>query len=100
MLRVRLYPITVIIVAVGLLSPSLVAAAESDGPTYRPSGRSPEPLDIRTNAYGASALAPLALEIGDRAADFTVPLSGGGSFSLANARSGGPTVIVFYRGHW
>ena len=84
-----------------LLSLSVAAAAAAETfPAYKPSGRSPEPLDIRTNAYGASSLAPTALEIGTTAPDFTVPTAGGGDFSLSSARSRGPVTIIFYRGHW
>lgn len=80
------------------LAPALATA--SDYPRYKPASRSPEPLDIRTNAYGASRSAPDALRIGDRAPDFTVPRAGGGIVSLAEARETGPVVVIFYRGHW
>jgi hypothetical protein len=83
-----------------LLAIGLAAAAAPDVPRYKPSARSPEPLDIRTNAYGASRLAPAALGIGATAPDFDVPRAGGGTVSLARARTRGPVVIVFYRGHW
>ena len=69
-------------------------------PRYKPSARSPEALDIRTNAYGASRNAPDALGIGSRAPDFMLPRAGGGSVSLAAARAHGPVAIIFYRGHW
>lgn len=75
-------------------------AAEGVYPRYKPSSRSPEPMDIRSNAYGASRSAPDALKIGDHAPDFTLPRAGGGTVSLGAARQDGPVVIVFYRGHW
>ena len=71
-----------------------------EAPLYKPSSRAPAPIDIRSNAYGASTLAPEALRIGEFAADFTVPLSGGGNATLSQLRRGGPVVIIFYRGHW
>ena len=69
-------------------------------PRYKPSSRSPEPLDIRTNTYGASRSAPGAVEIGDRVPDFTLPRAGGGTVSLKGALKRGPVAIIFYRGHW
>ncbi len=76
------------------------AVAEDAFPRYKPSSRSPEPLDIRTNAYGASRDAPEALRIGDEVPDFVVPRAGGGEVSLAELRDDGPVAIIFYRGHW
>jgi hypothetical protein len=75
-------------------------ATPTDHPRYKPSSRSPEPMDIRTNAYGASRSAPDALEIGDTAPDFTLPRAGGGALSLADLRGSGPVALIFYRGHW
>ena len=89
--------------AVGLAlstASAVVGAAENPYPRYKPSARSPESIDIRTNAYGASRSAPNALEIGARAPDFIVPRAGGGTVSLRDARQDGPVVIIFYRGHW
>jgi hypothetical protein len=83
-----------------LILPTLPVAAEEVYPRYKPSSRNPQPMDIRTNAYGASRSAPDALEIGDVAPDFTLPRAGGGAVSLAAARSTGPVTIIFYRGHW
>jgi hypothetical protein len=83
-----------------LLITGPLRAAEDVYPRYKPSSRSPQPLDIRTNAYGASRSAPDALKIGERAPDFTLPRADGGIVSLAEARRAGPVVIVFYRGHW
>ena len=78
-----------------------VAGAEDElFPRYKPSSRSAQPIDIRTNAYGASRSAPAALSIGERVADFTVPRAGGGVVSLSDARDRGPVAIIFYRGHW
>ena len=69
-------------------------------PHYKPSSRSPEPLDITSNAYGFSRTAPAALEIGASVPEFTLPRAGGGSTSLAARRAQGNVVLIFYRGHW
>ncbi|MDA0272501.1 MAG: redoxin domain-containing protein [Proteobacteria bacterium] len=69
-------------------------------PRYKPSSRSPEPIDLSANGYGGSLLAPDALVIGEKAPDFSLPVSGGGTFNLQSAADKGPVVIVFYRGHW
>ena len=85
-----------------LMSLSSVCAntAAAATPHYKPSSRSPEAMDITSNAYGFSRSAPEALELGRSAPDFSLPRAGGGTSSLAPARSQGPVVIVFYRGHW
>ena len=95
-------PAVLALLSVVGLSPTLASAAENNSayPTYKPASRSPEPIDIRRNAYGASRSAPDALKIGERAPDFTVPRAGGGSLALESARSQGDVVIIFYRGHW
>ncbi len=77
----------------------LLAGAAHAAPMYKPSAKSPAPVDISTNAYGAFSLAPKAPGIGDVVADFTLPTVDG-TFSLKAARKKGDTVIVFYRGHW
>ncbi len=69
-------------------------------PKYKPSSRAPEPLDIRTNAYGFSRSAPQALGIGDTVPDFSATNPQGQDIVLAELRAQGPVVIVFYRGHW
>ena len=85
-----------------LLHPTPTFAAQSTDltPRYKPSSRSPQAQDIRSNAYGASRSAPDALEIGDKVADFSAAMPGGGLVSLRSARRQGPVAIVFYRGHW
>jgi hypothetical protein len=83
-----------------LLTMTISGHAETVFPKYKPSARSPEAMDIRTSAYGASINAPKALTIGDTAPDFVVPKALGGSASLAAKRAQGPVVIIFYRGHW
>ena len=88
-----------LLAAFGFLAATAASGAD-DFPRYKPSSRSPEPLDIRTNSYGASRFAPEALEIGDAVPDFSVPRAGGGTVSLADVRSDGPVAIIFYRGHW
>ncbi len=77
-----------------------VGAAEAVHPKYKPSARSPEAIDILSNAYGASRSAPNALGIGDTAPDFELPRAGGGQVSMVQRRANGPVAIVFYRGHW
>ena len=47
-------------------------------PRYKPSSRSAEPMDIRTNAYGACRDAPNAIGVGDVVPDFTLAGAGGG----------------------
>ncbi len=69
-------------------------------PLYKPSSRSPQPLDILDNRYGASVSAPNALEIGDKVPDFRIPRAGGGEVALQTLRASGEVVILFYRGHW
>lgn len=81
-------------------NPSEASDAPDAAPHYKPSSRSPEALDITTNAYGFSRTAPNALELGQNVTDFVLPRAGGGTTSLADARDQGPVVIIFYRGHW
>jgi hypothetical protein len=87
------------VLAVALTTP-VSAADDQQVPRYKPSSRSPAPLDIRTNAYGASQSAPNALNVGDKVPDFSAPKPGGGLVSLRSARKQGPVAIIFYRGHW
>jgi hypothetical protein len=90
-----------LLTAVGLSS-TLVSVAEMNAPypVYKPASRAPEPIDIRSNTYGASRSAPDALRIGERVPDFTVPRVGGGNLALESVRAQGDVVIIFYRGHW
>ena len=76
------------------------SASANEVPKYKPSSRSPEPLDITTNAYGYSNTAPAALAIGDVAPDFRLPSPFGANVSLTEAAKLGPVVLIFYRGHW
>lgn len=76
------------------------AAVSTPGPLYKPSGRSPRALDIRSPEYGASSSAPAALSIDAKVPDFVVPRAGGGDIDLADLRAQGLVAIVFYRGHW
>lgn len=69
-------------------------------PHYKPSSRSPAPVDITSNAYGFSRSAPDALAIGDRAPDFQLRRAGGGALRLREHLARGDVVLVFYRGHW
>ena len=75
-------------------------AATPAVPKYKPSARSPQPLDITSNAYGFSRSAPDALALGATVPDFIAPSPSGGTVSLAAARQRGPVAIIFYRGHW
>lgn len=87
-------------------APVVASAAEPaspgdpDAPRYKPSTSSATALDITTNAYGAYDAASGAPKIGDVAQDFTLPLADGGTFDLAQARSAGPVLVMFYRGFW
>ncbi len=95
--------LTLAILLLGLCLPVPMAQAQEPAaavPHYKPSSRSPEPLDITSNAYGFSRNAPDALAIGDRAPDFRVPRAGGGEVRLSEALARGDVVLVFYRGHW
>ena len=69
-------------------------------PRYLPSAYSEAPVDIMTDAYGAFAGAPHAPRLGDMISDFSLPLAGGGTFSMADARAEGDVVVVFFRGFW
>ena len=89
-----------IFIALVLIVPAALNAADEPFPRYKPSSRSAEPMDIRTNAYGASRSAPDALGIGDKVPDFSVERAGGGVVALEQVRQGGPVVLIFYRGHW
>lgn len=73
---------------------------DPDAPRYKPSTSSAAAVDITTNAYGAYAAAAEAPKIGDIAEDFSLPLADGGTFDLAQARSAGPVLVMFYRGFW
>ena len=86
------------LVALMVLSMNHVAASEP--PLYKPSSRAAEPIDIRSNAYGGSSLAPDAMSIGEIAPDFRLPISGGDEYVLSDAVKDGPVAIIFYRGHW
>lgn len=90
-----------ILIVIGPSSTS-ASAAEVDAPypVYKPASRAPEPIDIRSNTYGASRSAPNALSIGEQVPDFTVPRVGGGNLTFESVRAQGDVVIIFYRGHW
>lgn len=92
--------LTFIAIAAGCFTPSLALAEEALYPKYKPSSRSPEAIDIRSNAYGGSRSAPKALQIADVVPDFSLPQAGGGQVSLKTLRASGPVALIFYRGHW
>ena len=79
---------------------STTIADDSAIPKYKPSSRSPLAIDIRSATYGASRLAPNALSIGDPAPNFEVARAGGGQLKVPDTAKEGPTVLIFYRGHW
>jgi hypothetical protein len=79
---------------------STAIADDSAIPKYKPSSSSPLAIDIRSATYGASRLAPDALSIGDPAPNFEVARAGGGQLKFPNKTEAGPTVLIFYRGHW
>ena len=86
-----------------LLATSFATASASEAtahPFYKPSSRSPQPIDILSNSYGRSRSAPDALAIGDQAPDFVLPRAGGGQVRLADHLEQGTLVLIFYRGHW
>ena len=91
-----------ILLAALLATPFAIAAAAepTTHPFYKPSSRSPQPIDILSNAYGVSRAAPDALAIGDQAPDFVLPRAGGGQVGLADHLELGTLVLIFYRGHW
>ena len=47
-----------------------------------------------------SGLVERILGVGDRAPDFALPSSLGGTVRLADLLHKGPLVVAFYRGHW
>ena len=91
---------TAVLLIFGAPLASAQSAESGNNPHYKPSSRAPQPIDITTNAYGFSRSAPNALLIGDSAPQLTLQRAGGGSVALADVYPKGPTVLVFYRGHW
>ncbi len=77
----------------------IIAVDAAEPPLYKPSSFSESAEDISSNAYGASSLAPKAVGVGEVAPDFSLPVSGGGSFRLSTVAEDGPGAIIFYRGH-
>lgn len=63
----------------------------------------PAPIGDRISAaiaeVDASGTAP-GLTVGDRAPEFSLPDAQGRTVSLSERLSGGPVVLVFYRGEW
>lgn len=43
---------------------------------------------------------PRTVEVGEIAPDFYLPDSSGTSRRLSDLVANGPTVVIFYRGHW
>lgn len=80
-----------------------VPATADDGtavPLYKPNASSPAALNILSDAYGGSRLAPQALPLGAPAPGFTLPIAGGGEVVLGELLEKGPVALIFYRGHW
>ncbi len=92
--------LTLIVVGIGWFTPLFTFADETLYPKYKPSARSPDAIDIRSNAYGASNSAPNALQITDVVPDLVLSKAGGGTISLKSLYATGPAALVFYRGHW
>ena len=91
---------TLLVTALVVLAFAWTSANADVFPKYKPSSRSPEPLDIRTNEYGFSQSAPNALRVGDKLPDFKVLSPNEEVIDSAEIRAEGPVVVVFYRGHW
>lgn len=89
-----------IVASIGWLISFVAWAEDGAYPKYKPSARSPVPLDIRTNVYGASNSAPDALRIAEVVPNFTLPKAGGGQIRLKTLLADGPVALIFYRGHW
>ncbi len=89
------------IILAGFLLVASFSLRADDAPKYKPSSRAPAPVDISLNEYGASALAPEALGIGDKAPDFSLQIAPDGDLlNLSAVAADGPVAIIFYRGHW
>lgn len=93
-------PILQVLLTLSFVANLMPNAIADEIPAYKPSVASIAPVDITTNAYGQSPLAPNALGIGEIAPDFSLPRSGNGEYQLAQQASHGSVAIVFYRGHW
>ena len=81
-----------------LLLSMVALSALADAPHYKPSSRSAEAVDITTNAYGGSELAPRALAIGEIAPGFELQTAAGEVIRLDDHP--GNQALIFYRGHW
>ena len=47
-----------------------------------------------------SGIEQRALNVGDKAPDFTLPIAQGGEFTLSEALKNGPVAVMYYRGKW
>ena len=56
---------------------------------------------VRTTADQVkSGITAMALKVGDKAPDFTLPNVRGEAVTLSNLLAKGPAVVTFYRGAW
>jgi len=80
---------------------AMKARFESRTPPY--DKVSPEMIEIihrATEDLGKSGIADRAINVGDRAPDFTLPNAEGKSVSSRDLFTKGPLVVTFYRGVW
>ena len=67
-------------------------------------GRWPkEKLDVVIRArdeLARSGMVDRILQVGDKAPDFSLPSSLGGTIRLSEMLHRGPVMLAFYRGHW
>jgi peroxiredoxin len=57
-------------------------------------------IDRETEALLQSGIIKNSLQVGQKAADFTLPNATGGEISLSGLLEKGPVVLSFYRGEW
>lgn len=63
----------------------------------------PEVLEVllrTTEDQVKSGITAMALKVGDKAPDFTLPNVRGEAVTLSNLLAKGPAVVTFYRGAW
>jgi hypothetical protein len=75
-------------------------AFESGDPPYRVPREAVELMHRATAELRASGAERTALEVGDRAPDFTLFNQDRVEVGSADLLRGGPLVVTFFRGHW